>query len=104
MNIKSINVLGTRYKVKYVEKLENENWLGLCNRETKTIYIKTGQTKENEMITFIHELLHSLIGESSIDQSLSNELEEIIVDLMAKFWVSLFKQLKKNYEKTKKKI
>ena len=78
-NIK-IDVLGTKYKIKYVTyeemvKLAEKNgdwngWKGMCDNNTKEIFVVYGETAEQNWLkdhqpreTLIHELLHAIYNE-----------------------------------------
>lgn len=73
-------VFGKEIKVIY-KKLKN--CVGLTN--FKTIYIKTRLSDSLRTETILHELFHCVIDRTGIGQSnLSSEVEEILVDNLAK--------------------
>lgn len=59
--------------------------VGLCDPSDQTIYIKMGQTPEERLKTFLHELLHAIENEYGIEipHSLVHKLE----DPFAKFLI-----------------
>lgn len=85
---KVYNVLGTKYKIKFVDLLSN-NLCGLCDREKKIIYIEKSLL-ENELdfyTTLLHELGHAVAFEASLHQGgLAHEIEEIWTDLNSKIF------------------
>ena len=50
---KSIDVFGTRYKVKFVD---TDLFAGLCDSGKKTIFINANQNKEQILNTYLHEI------------------------------------------------
>jgi Zn-dependent peptidase ImmA (M78 family) len=73
---KSVNVLGTKYKV--LHKKINPNLLGLCDKDKKLIYINTGQSKKEAIYTYYHELIHAIFRENNLDAIISDEMEELV--------------------------
>lgn len=101
MKLKSINIFGTTYKIKELDL--GGSTCGLCSFDKKEIYInKNLSTKEKE-VTFWHEVLHAMFYELSINQSVDNQLEEIIVDNAAKLIVGLKEQNNKQIKKRRAK-
>jgi hypothetical protein len=55
------------YEIVYQDVIKNDpNCLGLCDPNTRHIYIKTNQSKQNIIKCFIHEWLHSAEAEFDI--------------------------------------
>lgn len=51
----------------YQDVIKNDpNCLGMCDPNTKIIYIKNGQSKSAEIKCFLHEWLHSAEAEFEI--------------------------------------
>lgn len=81
-NVCSIKVGGISYQVYLMDKVEIEgdsNYLGSCNTETSRIEIKRGLSEEKTEQVLIHELLHAIIEEASIE----SDNEEFIVTQLA---------------------
>jgi len=69
-----VNILGTEYKIKDVERCEvnGVKILGVTDFETKEIQIlKNGDLKNS---TIRHEIIHAYLYESGLDSS-SNEID-----------------------------
>jgi len=108
---KSLNIQGVKWSVKIVKDLADENGRachGLCIPYKKTILIRGDDPKTMQMETFIHECTHAICAQSGLWQapSWSVDLEEILADQLANFFVtnkiSLAFPIKK--KKKKKKI
>jgi len=68
-----------------------ENCDGLCKVVDKIIYIKENNDSDYFNSVLLHEIGHAVFWESSIGQtSVSHDLEEIIVDQIAKALVKNF--------------
>lgn len=77
---KSINVFGRKIKIDTKPNpLIPSNIHGYYESETGTIHISSGG-----METLLHEIFHAVIDRVSVNQTLSQEVEEIIVDTFAK--------------------
>lgn len=89
----TLNILGTKYKVKYVNQEEMDKQIkgadGVCDKTSKIIYVLNTTSEINNWATLFHEFGHALINEASLDQGLDGKLEEIIVDLYSKQIVRL---------------
>ena len=83
--VKSISVLGRKYRVKYTcpEKMKKDigfNVFGFCNLENDTIYIDKN-LKENKLTTTLyHEIVHCIFHRIGADQVLSHELQEMLCE------------------------
>lgn len=79
---KSLVIGDQVYKVKWVKDFKRGgNTLAECDPSDLTITIKTGQSREETMKCFIHELLHAVVefeGDIDIPHSLIYKLEEPI--------------------------
>lgn len=62
---KSLTVKGETYEVKFANKL-GKDILAYCDPCEREIKIKNGQTKEETLKCFIHEVLHALEFEHHI--------------------------------------
>lgn len=88
-----INVLGTDYKILIEEQEVIQKALGsdkveldgLCDYETKTIYIDSEIAKEpyGYKTTLRHELVHAFIEESGLATQVSWARNESLVDWLA---------------------
>jgi hypothetical protein len=90
--IRSIDVFGSTYAIKHLKKVvyNNEECDGLCLHDSKTIKIDKGLDEDRKLKTVLHELIHSALRESSADEPLVIEHEEIIAECLAKFFFRLF--------------
>ena len=91
---RSFKLFGHKYKVKKIKKLvhpDGEVVAGYINKQKRIVYINSSLDKETQLISFFHEMFHAVFGEVSLDQAISNELEEIVVDSHAKAVVEFFK-------------
>lgn len=80
---KTVNVFGQKIKVKEL-KLSPE-YAGLFNFQKLTIYINTEQLNEVERFhTFLHEFLHSVFWRLGLNQVISHEIEELLVENIAR--------------------
>ena len=70
-------LFGQNWKIRYGNKHEMDDNLGLCQTDDFEILIQPGQTEESMTHTLLHELCHS------IEQKLHLNLTEAQVDLMA---------------------
>ena len=95
-NLKSINVLGTKYNILYVDQIEgNDAYQGMCYLDSKKILIRKDLSAADMVETIIHECIHSFLRESSIDPVINGQIEEVLVTGLAKFFVSFLKQFNK---------
>ena len=84
---KKTKVHGMDYKVQLTAKVTHQDIpvMGICDYPNRTIKIsKDFHTPETIHSTFLHELFHANCRTSSLEQVISPDLEEIIVDTMAK--------------------
>jgi len=90
--MKSINVLGTRYKIKYPNKVmyDGKEYDGICLHTSKIIKVNKHLDEDAKTKTLMHELIHAALRESSADEPLTIEHEEIITECLAKFFFRLF--------------
>ena len=77
---KHVDVFGQRYKVK-MEVMEN--LAGLCDREKHIIYVNPIMPEVEQFQTLLHEVGHAVFSRVGLVQSISPELEEIIVESIA---------------------
>jgi len=78
------------YDIRFAKIIEKKTDLfGLCDSETKEIWIKKGLSRQERAMTLIHELLHAIENEYDlhIDHSLVYKLEKPIYDLIVDNWV-----------------
>ena len=54
------------YDVVFVARFDNPTFVGLCRQSKHTIYIKTGQSSKETVLTYLHELLHAFSDENDI--------------------------------------
>ncbi len=81
------------YQVSIVDTLQyrGSNCDGLCLGDKKEIYIKDQESDEYLNHVMLHEICHAILHESGMGEtSLPIDLEEIIVDQIAKTLVNCF--------------
>lgn len=63
------------------QELRNTNLLGVYDKENKVIHMANSISKDKE--TLIHEIFHAVFHRTGLNQSISHELEEVIVENMS---------------------
>ena len=81
---KNLYVFGEKYSLKRVKGLAAKGICGEVNRDTKEIIIDSNLKGSELHETIIHEVGHCVFHEVSLYQSISHDLEEVIVDTIAK--------------------
>ena len=74
---KSINVFGTKYKIKMVD---TTLFSGLCDPEVLTIFININQSNEQIHATFWHEAVHAMQFALGMNNAISREMMEMIAE------------------------
>lgn len=74
---KSINVFGTRYRVKFVD---TDLFAGLCDSAKRTIFINANQAKDQILSTYLHEVFHAMQFTLGMHNALSREMMEMIAE------------------------
>lgn len=66
------------YEVVWVDRFDNEAWLGECRPDNKQIVLRRGRPERETLQTFIHEILHAVEFEygAAIPHRLVYQLEE----------------------------
>jgi hypothetical protein len=85
---KVLHVDDATYKIKFVKRIphEEKRTLGLCDPDTKTIWIRISHSPRGMFRTFIHESLHAIEFEYDLKikhkmiYSLERALEALVVD------------------------
>jgi Zn-dependent peptidase ImmA (M78 family) len=80
-----VDILGEKWQIRYSEIVINpadgNPACGLCEHNTKTIWISLELSEKDTVITLFHELFHAYVRRSGIyNGNLSHEMEEIIAD------------------------
>lgn len=87
-------ILGEKWTIKTQKEVKGDNndiVMGTCDKAIRTIYIDSDLDIESHNITFFHELCHAVLSESCLNEtSLHEDIEEIIVEQIAKFLVKNF--------------
>lgn len=81
-----VNVFGKPYKIKY-DDMSKTDACGLTDNKNSLIIIDSSLKGEELKHTLLHEMFHAVLYRTSITQSLSHDLEEVIVDQIATFLV-----------------
>ena len=87
MEVKSVNILGQKYKVthkapKDLTPEQSEGYFGICNREDGSIWISERLNIEHKYRTLFHEMGHAVMYRNGVSFSgaIPIELEEILVE------------------------
>jgi len=80
----TINILGQDYQVS-MDELEKNGAHGLCVPQKSLILLDKSLRGTDLQQTFLHECFHAVMCRTGARQSLSVELEEVIVDSIATF-------------------
>jgi Zn-dependent peptidase ImmA (M78 family) len=83
---KVVNVFGKAYQIKY-EDMSKTDACGLTDNKNYLIIIDSSLKGDDLKHTLLHESFHAILYRTSVTQSLSHELEEVIVDQIATFLV-----------------
>jgi len=80
--IKSITIKGQKYKIIFSDLPSGT--AGECDKAKKVITIdKSMEGHRDVYSTLLHEMIHAVFNEVSLDQALSDEMEELIADNIA---------------------
>ena len=91
--IKSIVIKGEKYKVKMADGAKIDA-SGDCDFETKTIRIAKGMGAKLTIETLYHEVGHAILFEVALNEVLSSDVQEIIVENFAREFVKHFVDVK----------
>ena len=86
---KSINVFGTKYKIKFVE---TTLFSGLCDPDLRTIFINIDQSDEQIHATFWHEANHAMQFVLGMNNAISREMMEMLAENTATLIVECLKK------------
>lgn len=75
------------WKVRFVRKI-SDNTLGLCDPSEKTIYIKQGQSYQERLDTFLHEVVHAINFEYNFEIKHNHVYK--LAEAMAKIYIENF--------------
>ena len=92
---KHLTVLGKRCRIKEVPELNKHGIMGQYNPVDSSIMIDKGLRGNEQLVTVLHELFHAALHHISANQAVNPDVEEIIVDNLAKVVVENFKLNKK---------
>jgi Zn-dependent peptidase ImmA (M78 family) len=89
---KELNIKGAVYSIKHTDDFsDSDKNDGLCDFETKTIYINNNLSNDLIKRTLIHECFHAVMFECGIHcAKISEDLEEIIVENLSNFLIDSF--------------
>jgi Zn-dependent peptidase ImmA (M78 family) len=90
---KFVMVKGKKYRIRLVKDLEHETdgkVDGLCELETRTIYIEKSLKKKERDAVLLHELFHAIVYEAHINPGVrfSDSIEEVLCDAFADFHIT----------------
>lgn len=88
---KSINVFGTKYKVKMVDTVL---FSGLCDPELSTIFININQSEQQIHATFWHEAHHAMQFVLGMNNAISREMMEMLAENSATLTLSILNSKK----------
>jgi hypothetical protein len=87
-----VNILGKSYLVKFIKEIPGHpDCAGICCPETNTIYILSTLKAEKKKEVLYHEIIHAVIEESGVAQSILPQIEEVICDTVGKTFARLKK-------------
>lgn len=105
-NMKTINVLGTEYKI-IIEEFKNSDTDGYCDYTNKEIHLRSDNVNEVGDFEYLkskqlrHEIIHAFLAESGLQSNFQHFTEfgheETMVDWIAIQWHKInevFRQLK----------
>ena len=75
----NLTILGQKIPVLVTKDIDN-SFAGLYNFKEKKIYIQEGQTRNDAVMTLMHEMFHALSHRAGISQVISNEMEEVLAE------------------------
>jgi Zn-dependent peptidase ImmA (M78 family) len=87
---KRISIKGKTYKIRLRKKLVHEDGQecdGLCDLETRTIYINKELNLKKQKEVLLHELFHAIVEEAHINPGVrfTEGIEEVLCDAFADF-------------------
>jgi Zn-dependent peptidase ImmA (M78 family) len=88
-----VTIKGSKYRIIIDNKYEKKHGTssdGHIEYETNSIYVNGCLDNKRRKEVLLHELLHGIIKECSIYQSLPRGVEEILVDNISSEFVRLF--------------
>ena len=93
---RTVSILGRKYKIKQGRGLSynGQPCLGLCDNTEKIIYLEKDQDDEMKKETLLHELCHSMLFITGIDQKLSESENEMYAQLFTAWFHDVEKALK----------
>ncbi len=78
---KELHIGDEVYRVRFTRKMEDPTHLGECDPSSKEIRILPGQSREDTLKTFIHEVCHALLqfeNNTGVEHKTIYKLEEPI--------------------------
>lgn len=81
-----VNIFGCTYQIKY-DDLSKTDACGYTDNRHRLIVIDSSLKDDDLKHTLLHEYFHAVLYRTSVVQSLSHDLEEIIVDQISTFLV-----------------
>lgn len=84
--IKKVRINGHHYDLAYYDKsnIRKDECYGECQKHRNQILIAPNLNKSVEKETVIHEMLHAIWSEYSLDNFFPEEQEEVLVTTLAK--------------------
>lgn len=91
----SITIMGRKIKIKQGEGLlyKGEPCLGLCDYDSKVIYLEKNQEHQSKVETLVHEATHFFLELTGISQKLDEDTNEMYCQLITALFVDLKKDL-----------
>jgi hypothetical protein len=72
-------IFGQKTPVKVTKELP-EHLAGLYRTREKDILISDGQTKDDAIMTMLHEMTHAVFRRAGLSQSIDHDLEEVVAE------------------------
>lgn len=91
-----VMLAGRKYKIKQGKGLvyHGQPCLGLCDNQSRIIYIEKDQTDISKRETLLHECVHAFMNLTGIDQKLGEGEAEIYCQLFTVFFHDMEAALK----------
>lgn len=88
---RDVVINGNLWEIKFVRHLpdtKTKETLGICDPSNRVIYIRQGQSKEERLDTFFHELIHA--AECEFDFDIEHKLVDKLGAAFARVYVENF--------------
>lgn len=103
---KKLMILGQEFKIKEkpqkeIEKMLGQGTFGAMNYSDKLILIASDANELDKLLIFLHECGHAITHVNGLNQVMSPELQEVMVESFANGAIEIMKQLAKPVRRKK---